>query len=86
MVLFLQLERECEKILKQQCTVYHEGLQFSMERGAGNGKKKKKQIYESSSMHVSGRALLLTMEPHWQRLGGHHEGAIEGEDSQELQG
>lgn len=50
------------------------------------GKKKKKQIYESSSMHVSGRALLLTMEPHWQRLGGHHEGAIEGEDSQELQG
>lgn len=34
----------------------------------------------------SGRGHLLTMELHWQRLGGHHEGAIEGEDSQELQG
>lgn len=57
---------------------------FHGERGRERGKKQ--QIYESSSMHVSGRALLLTMEPHWQRLGGHHEGAIEGEDSQELQG
>lgn len=34
----------------------------------------------------SGGGHLLTMEPQWQRLGGHHKGAIEGEDSQELQG
>lgn len=27
-----------------------------------------------------------TAEPHWQRLEGHHEGATEGEDSQELHG
>lgn len=47
-VLFLQLERECEKILKQQCSlhpVYHEGLQFSMERGAGNRGKKKEDVW-----------------------------------------
>lgn len=61
------------------------GCNFPWREGQGTGGKKKK-MYESSSMHVSGRALLLTMEPHWQRLGGHHEGAIEGEDSQELQG
>lgn len=40
----------------------------------------------SSSMRVWGRFWhILTMEPYWQKLEGRHEGAIEGEDSQELQ-
>lgn len=33
----------------------------------------------------SGRRSILTMEPHWQKLDGHHVGVIEVEDSQELQ-
>lgn len=64
--------------------VYHVG--FSMERGAVYRKGRYMSQVPCMFGGESGGGHLLTMEPHWQRLGGHHEGAIEGEDSQELQG
>lgn len=80
----LQLQREWGKALKQRCGCIQFtmcGCNFPWTERRWTGKPDM-----SSSMRVWGRFWhILTMEPYWQKLEGHHEGAIEGEDSQELQ-
>lgn len=87
----LQLETESEKkkikAAVQLHPVCHVGLQFSI-KGEEQYTEKSRYMSQVPCMFggESGGGHLLTMEPHWWRLGGHHKGATEGEDSQELQG
>lgn len=65
--------------------VYHVWMRFSMDREAVYGKSSDMSQVPCMFGGDSGRGHILTMEPHWQKLEGHHEGAMKGKDSQELQ-
>lgn len=68
-------------------------IQFSMCGGSHPWRKQQNEERAEiwAKLHAclgveSGVGHLLTMAAHWRRLGAHHDGATEGEDSQELQG
>lgn len=67
--------------------VFHVGLQLSTER-EGQCIEESGCVSQvpcmSGGKSVGGQPTYHTLD--WQRLGVHHEGAIEGEDSQELRG
>lgn len=65
--------------------VYHVWMQFSTDREAAY--RKSRYMSQAPCMFGgdSGSGHILNREPHWQTLEGHHEGAMKGEDSQELQ-
>lgn len=63
----------------------HEQMHLSLVK---KRKKINKRLRNNSQVERMGRGGArrdLAEDPHWQKLGGHHVGVIEVEDSQELQ-